>query len=382
MGLSEVIKYIVDKPLELKEKSLLVDRSKEIKYLNNIIKYHPFGIFGISGETGIGKTTVLNFIKCENVFSQRITLTFRESVESILYDLLYNLSKGLEKDKKLSKFAKETKEWVIEEVSTVKVFSLGISLYGSANTNLQKSKTPRFNFFAAKEKLGELLRKIVSVKGKFALIIDELDKESKSDTLQIVDALKNELLFENIITIMTLPYSIYREYKFDRLRWNESGNLENIFKDIILLEELTDSDIKELLLRRIHKFIDIIPSESLDPIIEFADGNPRDALWMLSKVIFENIEKDILKKEDTILTIKKITNEYLTELKLTPLQKKAFELLKDLTGSRDEFLTILQQNNIKRTTAYSILNTFIERKIIITKGIKLKFSGKYKFLNL
>ncbi|MBO8139944.1 MAG: ATPase [Thermosipho sp. (in: Bacteria)] len=382
MGLAKVIEHLTDKPLGPTQENLLVNRTNEIKNLNNIIKYHPLGIFGVSGETGIGKTTVLNFIKCENVFSKRITLTFRESAESILYDLLYNLSKNLESDKELSNLAKETKEWVIEEVSTIKGFSLGISLYGSANKSSQKSITPRFNFFAAKEKLGKLLRKIVSVKGKFALIIDELDKESKDDTLLIVDALKNELLYENIIIIMTLPYSIYREYKLDRLRLNESGNLENIFKDIIFLEELTNSDIKELLLRRIHKFLDVIPVDSLEPIIEFSDGNPRDALWIFSKIIFDNIDKKILRKEDAILSIKKITKEYLGELNFTTLQTKAFELLKDFSsGTKDELLTLLQQNNIKRTTAYSILNTFIERKILIPRKENLTLSGKYKFFN-
>ncbi|ABR31559.1 P-loop NTPase fold protein [Thermosipho melanesiensis] len=213
MRLAEVISYIVDKPLEPVSENLLVNRTTEIRNLNNIIKHHPMGIFGVAGETGIGKTTVLNFIGCDNVFSRRITLTFRESVESILYDLLYNLSKNLESDEKLSKQAQKIKEWVAEEVSTVKGFSLGISLYGSAGVGTQKAQTPRFNFFVAKEKLMDLIKEIVTVKGKFVLFIDELDKESKDDVLKIVDTLKNELVFENVILIMTLPYSIYREYK-------------------------------------------------------------------------------------------------------------------------------------------------------------------------
>ncbi|MDN5325267.1 MAG: hypothetical protein PWP02_986 [Thermosipho sp. (in: thermotogales)] len=309
-------------------------------------------------------------------------MTFRESVESILYELLYNLSKNLESDEKLSKQAQKIKEWVAEEVSTVKGFSLGISLYDSAGVGTQKAQTPRFNFFVAKEKLMNLIKEIVTVKRKFVLFIDELDKESRDDVLKIVDALKNELVFENVVIIMTLPYSIYREYKLDRLRWNESGNLENVFKDITFLEELTDSDIKELLLRRIHRFREVIPIESLEPVIEFADGNPRDALWILSKVIFENIDKNVLKKEDVIQTIMKIVGEYLDELRFTERQRKAFKLLKNVTGTKEELLNILQENSIKRTTAYSILNTFMERKILISRGAKLRISGKYKFLNL
>ena len=380
MKLHELIKYIIDKPLGIKDKKLFVNRKEEIDVLSNIVRYQPFGIFGVAGETGIGKTTVLNFIECEDIYSIRITLTFRESVESILYDLLFNFSKNLENDKQLSKVATEIKKWVVEEVATVKGYSLGISLYASANVDSQTTKMPRFNFFAAKERLGELIKKTVSAKGKLVLIVDELDKESKDDVLRIIDALKNEMMFDNVVTIMTLPYSIYREYKHDRMRWSETGNLENIFKDIVFLEELTNSDIKELLIRRIDRFIDIISPKSFDIIAEFSDGNPRDALWILSKIIFDNIEKEFLSEEDTISSIKKIIGEYLDELNFTPLQKKAFELLKNQSGPRDEFQKLLEENGIKRTTAYSILNAFINKGIIISRGNTLKFSGKYKLL--
>ncbi|WP_219335473.1 hypothetical protein [Thermosipho melanesiensis] len=51
----------------------------------------------------------------------------------------------------------------------------------------------------------------------------------------------------------------------------------------------------------------------------------------------------------------KIVGGYLDELRFTERQRKAFNLLKNVTGAKEELLNILQENSIKRTTAYSIL---------------------------
>ncbi|MCD6449402.1 MAG: ATPase [Thermotogaceae bacterium] len=380
--LAALVSVLADKPLDESKKDWLVNREREVNYLKNVVSHLPFGILGVAGETGIGKTTVLNFVRPSNVFVLMVNISLRDTMESILYDLLYSISSKLEKDKDVGNYSKECKEWVSKEVATLKGFSLGVTLFANAGTKFEKSIAPRFNFFVAREKLGNLIKKAVQSKGKFVLIIDELDKEKKEDVLKVIDALKAQLLSENLIVIFSLPFAIYREYVADRMRWNEAGNLENVFKDIVFLEPMKPLEVKEMLIRRLKDYLELVDTEALELASDFSDGNPRDALWILSKSVYDNIGEKKLEKHHVLNTIRKVVNEYFsTGFSLTENQKKAINLLKDFKGPREKILKILQENGFKRTTAYSVLNQLIEKRFLIIREGNYKISGKFKFVD-
>jgi len=227
MEAEKIIKALADKPLQKKEQNYLVDRENEISKLNMLTRYHPFGIFGLCGETGVGKTTILNMIDSEEIKKIRISLIHRENKESILYDLLYTISLNLSRveNHAIKNLAKEVLNWIIEEVAVIKGATLGVSMIAKGDAKYEKTQLPRFNVFAAHEKLHRLLKTSIEEYGKIALLIDELDKESKQDVLNVLDSLKFELQQESMVTIFSLPYSIYREYKQDRMKWNESGKM-------------------------------------------------------------------------------------------------------------------------------------------------------------
>jgi len=292
MDIGKIIESLVDKPLKGKEEDFLVNRKEDIEKLRIIAKFQPFGIFGICGETGIGKTTVLNFLKFQDLKVIIVSLTERENKDTILYDLLYKLSDKLAVDpnNKVKQFAKKVRDWIVEEVSLIKGFSLGISLFANGSGNLQKSHTPRYNVFNARKNLSELLDIVRNEYGKVLLIVDELDKEEKKEVLNVLDSLKSELHKENLITLFSLPYSIYRAYRKDRMRWNATGNLENIINDVTFLSEIKNSEIRELLLKRLEENAKWFESEAVEEIVLFSDGNPRDALWMAQKVALDNME--------------------------------------------------------------------------------------------
>ncbi|RLL86628.1 hypothetical protein Y696_11020 [Mesotoga sp. H07pep.5.4] len=203
MDIGKIVRALVDRPLQREENHSLINRRKEIRSLELLIKYQPFGIFGISGETGIGKTTVLNVLDSGNIKKLSVSLIHRDNRETILYDLLFSLSNVLKKDSsgKVSATAKGTEEWIVEQVSIIKGASLGVSLFGSGGVSIEKQKMPRFNVFAAHEKLRTLLETLVMNYGKVLLVIDELDKESKQDVISVLDSLKLELQ----------PYHIHKE---------------------------------------------------------------------------------------------------------------------------------------------------------------------------
>lgn len=103
---------------------------------------------------------------------------------------------------------------------------------------------------------------------------------------------------------------IYREYVRDRMRWNESGNLENVFKDVHYLSELSDNDIQELLLKRLINYVDLFDTNAYSKLVLFADGNPRDALWITSQVVLGNMEVHKITGEIAEKTIRRIVKEY------------------------------------------------------------------------
>lgn len=256
-------------------------------------------------------------------------------------------------------------------------------MVASANVNFQKSEVPRFNFFAAREKLARLVEKAVEAKQKLVLVIDELDKEKKDDVLRTLDAIKSQIVFEGLVVILALPYSIYRGYSADRMRWNEAGNLENIFKDIVFLEPLSKSDIKELLIRRIREHLDLVSQEVLEIASDFADGNPRDAIWILNKTVFENVEEKRISKEHIVRTIEKLVGEYFVhQLTLTENQRKALRTLRNFTGSKEQLVSELQKVGIKRTTAYSVIEQLVQKKILLFRNGVYRLSGKFKHVDM
>ncbi|WGS65904.1 ATP-binding protein [Marinitoga aeolica] len=378
MELGKIIEKIADKPLNSKNKNLLVNREKEFEKINLIISYQPYGIYGICGETGIGKTTVINNIYTD-YYSIKISLTQRENQDTILYDILYNIALKTEEDIKISR---EIKDWILEEVSYIKGFSMGMNFVGNANLATQNQKIPRFNYFKAKEYLNNLTDELVKKYKKVILIIDELDKESKKEVLLVLDNLKLELQKDGIIVMVSLPYSIYREYKYDRMHKNESGNLENVIKDIIYLREFTNSEIKEIIIKRIKDDIQFFDEKVIDLIVDYSDGNPRDAFWIMQKIIFEALSKKINRIEFTFAknTIKDIVNEYLNEVSLTEKQKLLINE-KLYPGIREEIVkNAIDKFKLARSTAYSIFDRLYELGIIIEQNGIYRLSGKYKYL--
>ncbi|WP_129408400.1 ATP-binding protein [Marinitoga lauensis] len=378
MDFGKIIERLMDKPLDEKNKNLLVNRDKEFEMINLIIKYQPYGIYGICGETGIGKTTVINNIYTD-LYSVKISLSQRENQDTILYDILYNLSLKTEKDIELSR---EIKEWVLEEISYIKGFSMGMSFFGNASVSRQNQKIPRFNYFKAKEYLNKLTDELIKKYKKVVLIIDELDKESKKEVLLVLDNLKLELQKEGFIVLVSLPYSIYREYKFDRMHRNESGNLENVIKDIIYLREFTNSEIKEIIIKRIKDFIYLFDENVIDLIADYSDGNPRDAFWITQKIVFEALSKKLEKIDYSFArtTIKTIVNEYLKEISLTDKQKSMID--EDLfPGTREDIVKkAIENKKLPRSTAYSIFDKLLKTGIIIEQNGIYRLSGKSKYL--
>jgi predicted KAP-like P-loop ATPase len=373
-----IINNLYDKPLELDRKSFFVNRDKEIDKMSETITYQPQGIYGICGETGVGKTSLLKQFMENDIKSYFIPISEKQNKNTIICDLIYRLSSLISKedDKKVSDEANKLKEWVITETANSVSLSGGINVIGSAGVSKTSSKHKRFNIFEAKERLNNLLKKIISGNSKVLLIIDELDKEKKDEVLLIVDSIKEILFQDNLITIISLPFSIYREYTKDVLRWNEWGNLENIFRNMIFVRPLDEINIREMILKRISSNPTILPNDAFYEIYRYSDGNPRDALSITQEIILDNKDKEI-SNEDVIKTIKKRIIKLMEfSSSFTDLQTKFLKLIAKNPEEKTMVVKKAEAEGITKSTVYTLINRFLNDGLIKESNGKISISGR------
>ena len=378
--IKELMAVLYDKPLDKNSKTLLVDRRKELARLENITSFQPLGIYGVCGETGVGKTTVLNLLN-DTIKSFYIILSEKDSKEIIIGDLLYKLAlisaQAVNRGDKNK--VEKIIEWIITERTETSSMHGGINSVVSAGATKASSVSRKFNVYQAYQMLGELIDILKNKFERIVLIIDELDKEKKSDVLQILDSLKHLLVQNGVISIISLPFSIYREYAQDRLRWNESGNLENIFKDMIFLEPLEPADVQEMLVKRLKNYPDILTNDAYQEIVRFSDGNPRDALWITQQIILDNTEARKIDGSIATNSIKKIVKEYMKFGRaLTDIQKKILMKIALNPGDRSSIANSLE-NEVKPQTTYTYINRLIKEGFLLERNGIISVPGKIYF---
>ena len=378
--IKELMAVLYDKPLDKNSKTLLVDRRKELARLENITSFQPLGIYGVCGETGVGKTTVLNLLN-DTIKSFYIILSEKDSKEIIIGDLLYKLAlisaQAVNRGDKNK--VEKIIEWIITERTETSSMHGGINSVVSAGATKASSVSRKFNVYQAYQMLGELIDILKNKFERIVLIIDELDKEKKSDVLQILDSLKHLLVQNGVISIISLPFSIYREYAQDRLRWNESGNLENIFKDMIFLEPLKPADVQEMLVKRLKNYPDILTNDAYQEIVRFSDGNPRDALWITQQIILDNTEARKIDGSIATNSIKKIVKEYMKFGRaLTDIQKKILMKIALNPGDRSSIANSLE-NEVKPQTTYTYINRLIKEGFLLERNGIISVPGKIYF---
>lgn len=379
----DVLKKLFDEPL--KNRELLIDRNKELDFIERIVNFQPSGVYGVCGETGVGKTTVLNFIELYKGTSIFLKLSEKESKEVIIGDLLYKLSKEILKTEKgkIANHAKKAIDFVLKEKENSKSINGGLNAPLNVSVSKNKGFTEKFNLYEAYEYIDSLISTLLKKHERLLLMIDELDKERKEDVLNILDSLKNVFEKENLIVVVSLPFSIYREYAKDLLRWNESGNLENIIKGLLFVEPLSNEQIQQMIFRRLKDFPEIFDGKTLYDIAMYSDGNPRDALWISQQIILHNLDREKITHDVARNTIKEIVKRYFKDFfTLTNLQRKVLEAALNYENDKQSLIKNLEKSGIKRQTAYTYIRRLEDEGLLIEKDGKIRVSGKIMFFLL
>lgn len=158
-------------------------------------------------------------------------------------------------------------------------------------------------------------------------------------------------------------------------------NLENILKDTIFLDTLSDKQIQEIILKRLEKYPDFFDANALYEIARYSDGIPRDALWIAQQIVLNNLDKERITGQVAIETLKKITQKYFENLlELTDIQKTVLKVVAKYNEPRSSLVKRLEKESIKRQTAYTYIKRLKEKGLIIERNDKLKVSGKIFYI--
>src|SRR6056297_1963887 len=138
--LKELINNLYDKPLGYDQCEFFIDRENELKKLQQIIDFQPQGVYGVCGETGVGKTSFLKQFLSDKIKSYFIPISEKDNKEMIISDLIFKLATlaSAEKDKTLKEKGTTLKKWVISETETSNNFSGGLNAIGSASISHSK----------------------------------------------------------------------------------------------------------------------------------------------------------------------------------------------------------------------------------------------------
>ena len=186
---------------------------------------------------------------------------------------------------------------------------------------------------------------------------------------------------------------MYHQYMEDRTLFFSEGNLENILKDVIPIGSMSDKDIEIMLDKRTQKFPEVLPEDVKELVIEFADGNPREALLVCQNALLSKKVGKTYTKEDFILTIDEIKDEMekfietcIDSLKLSSREKEVSKIISNESVlSRAEILRlVLKKSKIPKSTLRETIEKLIEKKALLEVpkdlyqvGRKIKLHYKY-----
>ena len=380
--LKHFISNLRDLPITFDNRDLFVDRKKILNELNICIELYKGSIIGVTGERGIGKTSIFNYFTPEYP-KLKINIKNRETKLGVLKDITYAFILFTQ-DNGMHNASKKLKQ-ILNNIDIREKESLSAGISTIISLNLLKEKEKRLDITNIIDELKSVLEYIVK-RTNLVVILDEIDKEEKSELLLILDAIKDCFLDNEITLFVALPGSFSSEYRLSREDSISTYNLENVLKKIIEINILNDTDLFKLVNLRtnndLHKFID---KAGLDLLTFYANGNPRKFILGLKESGFNAVVKNHSKIiiEDVKNTITPYLKDYLISLKLTETEKNILNNIKDAKLS--DLIKILESKGYSRQLAHKYIKRLNEKKIIeiIGKDLFLNYKIKLcKSLNL
>ncbi len=253
MSIGELARRFNDSPLE--DREFLVNRDEELLTLSRLAENYDSSIIGVTGERGSGKTTVLNLFTPEDpsIIKLMVRIEEKDTKLDIIASLLRGLCHGVQKERRFAGL-KSNAEGILDflnyQEEKIHLMSVGISHIGKFEREKGRYRTLRYISSTIKERIGDILKGMTE-NFKIVLCIDEIDKETSKDVVNILDSLKGVLRRQNLVVLVSLPPQIYETFLKDEILLREDYNLDDIFKKMVLLPRLSNEDILEVINSRL-----------------------------------------------------------------------------------------------------------------------------------
>ncbi len=367
-----------DRPVEKREN--LVNRKDAIDRLNVYTRYAMSGVYGLCGEKGVGKTSVLNVVASESR-AIMLSITEKEDKLTILFDMLYRMAKAMNNLGINDKLAQEVMDFVVSKREYIRSKTVGLSTVIEASIDDTDSITDRMPHYKIYEYMDNILASLVNALDSVAIIVDELDKEDKKDVLIILDSIKHVIRRDNVVVILSMPTSIYAEFVNDKMA-GSNANLDNILNDVVFLPPMSDEEIKEIIKSRIDPYVDFFDDKALDYITLYSEGNPRSALWVATRLIMDNISAahNGINGKIAYQSIHNMVREFSKVMEIMSWEEEILRILSTHDGiDRDKLIEMMTTVNRKLSTIKSYISRAKKKGYIEEVDGKLRLRGKWRF---
>lgn len=369
-----------------------VGRENELKIIRTLFRMGDGTRLIVTGETGVGKTTLVNYARAESIKNNKFFTHLREmsvdeswNVNEFIAHTLSNLYNTIErlKVKDFSQIIKKKLSYLFD-IMEIKEEGFSVGIFGnSMGYNSSKNiNTPKINTELLRrlfdETIGELNR--IGFK-QIVLHYNNLENLSKEKLTKLFIGLRDFLQNNKVHFIFVggepLPSAIYDE---DKVR--------SIFVyGLIELKTFTFEEIKEILDKRIS----YLSLENMNVLKPYKDsvlvelnkihrGNIRDILNSLSVAMVEILSKNpntpiILDNYKLRFTLKDV----LKQRYLSRMSPADVEVLREILKSGEttntelaEKLNKLQQNVSKNLNKLRRLKAISEKRIGVEKILSVK----------
>ncbi len=361
--LRDVVRELKDRPLSQKEEGLFVNRREEILLLSQIPEYYKGDIIGVSGERGIGKTTLFNLLRFPGSEKVIVKVKNRESKLGVLADITAQLREFSSQRgwRKASQMLGELLEWLLPAT-----FSLSHA-GASATWKVKEGK----DFNKALRDLSRALEELSS-KADVVVVLDEIDKEREDELLLIMDSIKDGFKDNAVSLVVALPHAFYDVYKKGSFLSSDTYNLDNVFDNIFPIKPLSDSDIVELLDKR--GILSYIEEDALPLILAYSSGNPRRAI----KLVKEAGILSVMEGEDKVNTssVKKVGEKYVMAfVRETGIGENELKVLEALSKGKTA-KEIAKSLNVSLPTVYRRMEKLEKLGLLSKEGREVKLTRR------
>ena len=361
MSLRSFLMALKDVPITKDTAELFVNRKREVEDLLLLLDIYKGEILGISGERGVGKTSLMNMLPVEML---SVNVVDRESKIGVVKDIIYAILRFSEERyyHTLAEKARRALSKIMHAEREAQRYRLGSILSVEFEKGREKSSA---GITSAVEMLTELVEEL-SKRGEFVVVLDEIDKNKKEEVLLILDLIKDAFLYNSTTLLVALPAEIGKSFYSSSALGKEEANLDNVLKKVYVLKGLTPRDLELLVEKRTGiRPKEVMAEEVHEAILTYSQGNPRRYISAIKESGFQALREgsNSIKEEHVRKALLPYLKVWIDSRRLSERDKEVLSFLRN--GPVKEGL---HESGMSKQLFYKYLGRLKEKGLIELSG--------------